>query len=122
MADAPQPATTTRWSARRLGCLGIALPIIAFIVLIIVFALIPKGSHVVLTDLETIGVFIAIAAVPVAAVGGIVLCVMAFRRARREPAAGSHVVATIGILVAIVAVAVLVFLIYMGLQGLAGFR
>ena len=119
MADAPQPATATRWSARRLGCLGIALPVLAFLFMVGFFMAMPKGRHA-LTDLEGTIALLVIAAVPVAAAAGIVLCVIAVRRSRREQAGGG--VAAIGIVVAILIVALLAFLTYMALQGLAGFR
>jgi len=119
MADAPQPATTTRWSARRLGCLGIALPVGAFVFMFLYFAVAVKGRRV-LTDVEGTIALLVVAAVPVAAIVGIVLCVIAFRRARGNQAGGG--IAATGIIVAILIVVLLAFLTYMALQGLAGFR
>jgi hypothetical protein len=122
MADTAPLRPAKRWSARRLGCLGIALPITAFIVLLIAFAIIPKGSHVVLSDAQTIGVLVAIAAVPLAAIAGIVLCVVAFIRARRERPVGGYSLAILGTVVALLIVALLVLLVWAALQGLASFR
>ena len=121
MADAPQAVPPTRWTARRLGCLGVALPIVAFAFMIFFFSVAVKGRRT-LTDLEGTIALLVVAAVPVAAITGIVLCIIAFRRARRDEPAGGRGLAIVGTLIAIATVALLALLVYFALQGLAGFR
>jgi heme/copper-type cytochrome/quinol oxidase subunit 2 len=120
MAEVSQAVPPTRWTARRLGCLGVALPIVAFAFMIF-FSVAVKDRRT-LTDLEGTIALLVVAAVPVAAITGIVLCIIAFRRARRDEPGGGRSLAIVGTLIAIATVGLLALLVYFALQGLAGFR
>ena len=122
MTETPQAVPPARWTARQLGCLGALLPIGALAFMIFYFSVAVAGRRRTLTDVEGTIALLVVAAVPLAALAGIVLCIVAFRRARRERPVGGYTFAMIGTLIAVVTVALLALLVWAALQGLAGFR
>ena len=123
-APAPAPAAK-RWSSRRFALLSILLPVGAFVLLIVLFAAMPRGRHVMWSDTQTAVVFAAFAAVPLASVVGIVFSIMALVRTRHERMLGvatGSVLAFIGVMVSLMSIALLTLLTWAALQGLASFR
>jgi hypothetical protein len=111
------------WPARRLVRVGCLLPIAALVLFLLVFLAWPVERHQDASDFHTVMFFLALAFVPIAALAGIVLAIMALMRARRERPGGRMLVRpVIAILSAIVCVALLALVIWAALTGLARFR
>jgi ABC-type polysaccharide/polyol phosphate export permease len=112
--------------SRRLARLGCLLPVVATILfLLFVFAW-PRGRHYQASDFETVLFFVLVGLVPVAALAGIVLSVVAFIRARRQPPeqrrATAFLIPLLTILAALGSVTLTALTIWAALVGVARFR
>jgi hypothetical protein len=79
-------ALARTWSSRSLTRLGWLLPLAALTVLVLLVFAVSRDRHVPASDLDTGLVVVALAAVPITGVAGIVLAVLAIIRARSEDA------------------------------------
>jgi len=73
-----------KWSSRSLARLGWLLPLAALTVLMLLVFAISRDRRAPASDLDTGVVLVALAAVPLAGVAGIVLALVALARARQE--------------------------------------
>jgi hypothetical protein len=111
------------WPARRLARLGCLLPIGALVLFLLVFFAWPYERHKPASDFHAVAFFLSLGLVPLTALAGVVLSIMAAGRARREQqGAGRFLRPALVVIIALACVAVTAFIIWMALQGLAGFR
>src|SRR5579871_1012597 len=115
MHNGQEGSSARRWSSRKLSRLAWLLPTGALALLLLLLFAVHRDSRAPASDLDTGLVLVTLALVPVSALAGIVLAVLAFVRARQEgpkPVRGAKRKLLVPIVVASGAVAITVGLVW----------
>ena len=125
MKYAENVSSSRAWSYRLLVRLGYLLPLGALALLLLLVFAVSRDSRAPASDLDTALILVAICLVPIAALAGIVLTVLALVRARRDdsdPSLRARIKLLMPIAVAIVCVATTAGLIWITLESGAAVR
>ncbi len=125
MKNGQEGLSSHRWSYRSLSRLGWLLPVGALTFFLLLVFAVPRDRHAPASDLDTGLVLLALCLVPIAALAGIVLTVLARVRAQRvepSPGVGAILKLLVPIAVAVGCVAITVGLVWITLEAGAAFR